>query len=163
VSSRYTPQQLQTKILTALLQYENEAEMCHGRRVDDGRWYWECQCLPKNAQAPSNDLSHQKYGQGDDGSTSAGRSSLQGGDIHFDVEIVQLAVKKQGSNRRRDSQQTDRQVYILHFYNKSLTQMNQSQRVGSTPVTSHSQMQLDQQLQERFRMVTSRVLKLIDL
>lgn len=130
--------------------------MCHGRRVDDGRWFWHCQCLPK---APStSDGLHLGH---DDASQSTSRPPHHATELHFDIEIVQLAIKRPGgTSRRRDAQQVERQAYILHFYNKS--QQSQGQRPGA-PGTSTSQTQADQAVQERFRTVTSKLLKLIEL
>lgn len=160
ISSRYTPQQLQTKILNALLQYESEAEVCHGRRADDGRWYWQCQCLPKPLPAGSADPHHSQLGQGEDSAQPSSRPAQQP-EIQFDIEIVQLALKRPGgTGRRRDAQQPERQAYILHFYNKS--GQSQAQRPGGA-AASISQTQAEQAVQERFRAVTSKVLKLIDL
>ena len=75
--------------------------------------------------------------------------------IIFDIEIVQLAIKK--STRRRDggASGSDRCAYILQFYNK--TQLANGQRMA--PQTT----QADQAMQERFRMVTSKLLKLVEL
>lgn len=169
MTTRYSLGELASKITKAIQHFDEQElqDSCSGRRADDGRWYWHCLCTPKGHASSAATASHTTDGGnlaggmmqqigGTDGSAMASR----GGwgfeqQIIFDIEIVQLAIKR--STRRRDgnSSGSDRCAYILQFYNK--TQLANGQRMAPQAT------QADQAMQERFRMVTSKLLKLVEL
>lgn len=68
--------------------------------------------------------------------------------VKFDIEVVELQTKRRNPERK---------LFILQFFNKS-----QQHQVPQAQMT-HSQQQQEQLIQDRFRQVTSKILKEITL